>query len=468
MKDNFWDSDYEEYRARKKAREFEQRLKDQGNLFLDLMQIDEIYNYYLLSNELVKAQELVTLAIQTYPSNADLYYKQARLDFEYGRYYHAVANIDTALEFSPGMAEYVLFKSDVLARLDKYAEAISLLENLLARCAGSEEIYLQMGNVAQICSFPEESEKFYRQALSIKPGYEEALFELAFLLESEDKSEAGILLYESFLDNYPYSAEVWLNLANLYRKTGNYEKALEACDFATIVKEDFTLAWFNRGQILADLGKFTQALQSFLQADSISPGDIHTLYRIAECYEQTHHFREAYRYFLRVSKHDPYYIDAWMGMGYCMEKLEKYREAIHFYEKACKLDEENSHICFCLAICEYKLEERYKAFNYLQKALRLAPQEILLWQDWAQLLYRDGNFAGAVVYLEEGIKQNPLSAELYYQCAAYCYESGKRKQGISLLKSALRLSYEGHYLLYQIDSSLAFEPEIQAVIASFR
>lgn len=468
MKDNFWDNDFEEHRARKKARDFERRLKDQESLFLDLLQVDEIYNYYLLSNELVKAQELVSMAIQTYPSSSDLYHKQARIDYEFGRYNQAIHYIDTALELSPGMTEYLMFKSDLLARLEKYQEAIALLSGLIHLHSSPEEIYLQMGNVAQICAYPEESENYYIQALEIRPDFEEALFELAFLLESEDKIEAGITLYESFLDSYPYSTEVWYNLALLYLKTGNYEMALDSCDYAVIVKEDYAIAWFTRGQILAELGRYPQALQSFLQADTILPRDIHTLYHIAECYEQTGLFREAFRYYFRVSKLDPYHNDAWMGMGYCTEKQHKYLEATHYYQKAYKLDEENSHICLCLAICEYKLEQRYQAYQYLQKAIRLAPQEIFLWQDWAEMLYKDGNYLGAITYLEEGISRNPYSAELHYQCAAYCYDSGKRKKGIAMLQVALQLDFEGHYLLFQINPSLKFEPELMDVITDFR
>ena len=80
------------------------------------------------------------------------------------------------------LKDYVLFKSDLLAQLERYEEALSTLQDLMAFTDKREEVYLHMGNVAQVCGQAEDSESFYQMALSINPEFKEAVYELGISL----------------------------------------------------------------------------------------------------------------------------------------------------------------------------------------------------------------------------------------------------------------------------------------------
>ncbi|MCB0840546.1 MAG: tetratricopeptide repeat protein, partial [Bacteroidetes bacterium] len=262
-------NDFEEQQASKKARQFEDQLRQKRYLFIDLIQVEEIFEYYWQKNELSKARDLIHFAIQTYPTTGDLYFKLARIDYELGKFEDSLENVDIALEQNPFDREYVLFKSDLQARLEDYEGALYSLQELMALTDNHEEIYLQMGNIAQICGYPIESESFYKMALSLNPYFEEALYELAFLFESEDNLEGAIQIYENFLDEFPYTEQIWYHLGVLHRKNNNYEKALEAFDYAILINDSLHLAYFNKGQVWVELGNYPEAIRAFLEANLI-------------------------------------------------------------------------------------------------------------------------------------------------------------------------------------------------------
>jgi tetratricopeptide (TPR) repeat protein len=352
--------------------------------------------------------------------------------------------------------------------MDRYDEAMALLEGLQYTFEPREEVLIQMGNVAQICGHVEDSERYYRQALTLVPAFEDALFELAFLLESEDRTDEALVLYETYLDERPYAAMVWHNLGLLYRKLGNYEKALEAFDFALAIVPEMAPAWFNRGELLMDQGRIAEAVQAFIETHAISSHDPMTQYRIAECFEALEMYRDAIRFYRKAAISDPDYLDAYVGIGFCLEKLEQFTEAIHYYQKAHRIDSENAEISLAIATCEYRLGNHHSAYLFLEQAIVLEPQDVNIWQDWAMLLFEHDNVSGAISFLEEGIKANPREAVLYYQCAAYCYLNQAFDQGATYLENALLLDVEARHILFQIVPAIRLFPGVEDLIQHYR
>ncbi|MDP5170623.1 MAG: tetratricopeptide repeat protein, partial [Bacteroidia bacterium] len=253
MEGSFGFHDYEEQHAKQSAREFERMLREDSYAFLDLVEVDQIYQYYLRSNDLKKAEQLIGYALQTHPSSADLYQKKAQIAVEKGAFEQALDFIDHARHLAPSEIEFLHFHADILAQVEDYEGAIQLLKDHILQADQPEEFLLQMGNIAQIARLVVESEKYYRDALELDPEFEDALYELAFLLESEDRTVEAIQLYHTYLDDYPYSSAVWYHLGNLLRKIGNYEMGLEAYEFVLAIDEDFGPAHFARGQVLMEL-----------------------------------------------------------------------------------------------------------------------------------------------------------------------------------------------------------------------
>lgn len=467
MAEAFGHNDSEDRNPRQIAREFEERFNNNEVFFMDLNRVSRIYNYYLEGQEWKRALALVSFALDTFSSNSHLYYQKAHVLFELGRLRESDAALDSALNLSPNNPEYISLKADVYARLGRYEDAIHMLRAGMVYVDKIEDVFLQMGNIAQICGRPLESEAYYKEALEIKPTFEEALIELSYLLEAEFRITEAQAICEDFLDENPYSHRLWFRLGTIFVKAQLFDQALDAIEYAIIIKDDYQEAYLKKAEILHEQEKWQQALQTYLSALYFLPNSTHILYQVGDCYENLESFQDAIKYYFRVTAQDADHIDAWLGLGFCLERSEKYLEAIHYYQKAHKLDGENADLCLAMAICEYKLGQRYNAYLYLEQAIQLEPSDIGIWKDWAQVLYDHKNPIGAVTYLEEGIKINPGEALLYYYCAAYCFDTGMVDKAITYLENGLILDPNQHSIVYELLPVLKNEPEITELVEQY-
>ncbi|MEO0640495.1 MAG: hypothetical protein AAFY70_12260, partial [Bacteroidota bacterium] len=130
MPDAFNHNDYENHRLKKIAEEFEDRLEKEELFFIDLVQVDELYQYYSTNGEWNRARGLIRFAIHTYPTNSGLYLKSAQIDFEQKKHEEALDGVEHALSLSPTSTDALFLQSEILSRLDRYEEAIASLARL--------------------------------------------------------------------------------------------------------------------------------------------------------------------------------------------------------------------------------------------------------------------------------------------------------------------------------------------------
>lgn len=219
MDGSFGFHDYEEHKARASAQEFERMVREDDFGFLDLFEIDQIYQYYLRTNNLSKAAQITGYALNTYPNHAELHHKHAQVLAEQGHFDRAIEHIELARGLAPAEREYLHVQADILSQAERYDQALKLLEEHLQEVPVPEELLLQMGNIAQIARQTQQSETYYREALALLPEFEDALFELAFLLEAQDRIGEAIQQYQFFLDQYPYNSAVWYQLGEYASKS---------------------------------------------------------------------------------------------------------------------------------------------------------------------------------------------------------------------------------------------------------
>ena len=97
MPDAFSHNDYEDHRIKKIAEDFEERMKREELFFIDLVQVDELFDYYAASGDWRKAEGMIAFAIQTYPTNSELYLKSARIGFEQGKFTQSLGHRERSL-----------------------------------------------------------------------------------------------------------------------------------------------------------------------------------------------------------------------------------------------------------------------------------------------------------------------------------------------------------------------------------
>jgi tetratricopeptide (TPR) repeat protein len=334
---------------------FEARLNQKEIAFIDLLTVKEIFHFYLRHEKLEEAERLLDYADNFHEGSCAMLRLRALLEMEKKNWEEALRQTEAALSCNPNDTELKFLQTELLAHLDRYDEAMGLLRELLAIDLEPKNVFLQMGNVAQLCGRDQQSEHYYRQALHHAPDFLDAVVELAFLLQSVDRHQDAITVYDTYLSNYPYQSRAWYELGRLYGTLGMTRKAVEAFDFAIVIRSDYFLAHYYKGSSLHQDGQYLLALRAFLEANVCLSHDESTWYHIGLCAQQLGAYPLAIRYYQRLSQRETYQLEAWVGLGESLEASERFLEAVHYYRKAYRDDESCEETALRMARCEFKL-----------------------------------------------------------------------------------------------------------------
>jgi tetratricopeptide (TPR) repeat protein len=148
---------------------------------------------YDLNAALVQTTEAVRLA----PQSGVAHFYRGRILFDQGHVSEAKREFEAATQLNPRMAEPRYFLALVDRQEGKYDLAANLLEETVKLQPGNVMAWYMLGQ-----SYEQESEKAkalaaWRQAIAIDPKFSQALFALARVLRSTDRSES-----EQFMSRY--------------------------------------------------------------------------------------------------------------------------------------------------------------------------------------------------------------------------------------------------------------------------
>lgn len=107
------------------------------------------------------------------------------------------------------------------------------------------------------------------------------------------------------LDRDPYSYVDWFNTAKIHALKKDYDKAVDACDFALTAKEgDETILSF-KGYCLYDNENYAQAIEVFKELLDVIEDKSMIYELIAECFTKLEKNEDAIRYLDKALSYTP-------------------------------------------------------------------------------------------------------------------------------------------------------------------
>lgn len=123
--------------------------------------------------------------------------------------------------------------------------------------------------------------KMFEIAVSIKPDYAEAFFNLGVALHALDKKPHALECYKKALQSSPKYAEAHNNLGNLYKEFGLLDLSIESLEWAVAYKHDYAEAFNNLGAAYHDIGRVEDAIKSFERAIKINPNYTKAIFNLS-------------------------------------------------------------------------------------------------------------------------------------------------------------------------------------------
>ena len=145
-------------------------------------------------------------------------------------------------------------------------DAIKQIKILNKKYPNEPILFNMMGACYKEIDQLEGAAKMFDIAISLKPTYAEAHFNLGVVLQNLDHKDESIESYKKAIAISPNYSDAHNNLGNVYISIDQYEDGIKSFQWAIAYKHDFAEAYNNLGNAYNDSGNEKDAIVSFEKA----------------------------------------------------------------------------------------------------------------------------------------------------------------------------------------------------------
>jgi protein O-GlcNAc transferase len=213
------------------------------------------------------------------------------------------------------------------AAVKSYEQALSIKPDYV-------EAHYNLGVTLNDIGQMKAAAKSYEQVLSIKPDYADAHYNLGVTLQELGQMEAAVKSYEQALAIKPDYAEAHNNLGNTLKELAQPEAAVKSYEQALSIKPDYAEAHSNLGNTLKELGQIYAAVKSFEQALAIKPDYVEAHYNLGITFNDLGQLDAAVKSFEQALAIKPDYAEAHNNLGNTLKELGQLDAAVKSFEQA--------------------------------------------------------------------------------------------------------------------------------------
>ena len=419
------------------------RLKaGKSHLYIEEESFEKIIGYYQDKDDLKNALEASELAIEQFPSSADLLIKKADVLLSARHYQKALDILERAELFDKNNLNLYICKTDAYLALDREEEAIAVLNNGLERFEGDDKIEL-LFEMADIYDFYEDFEKVFdclKMVLEQEPNNEEALYKICFWTDFTGRNEEGIRLHQTIIDKFPYNHLAWFNLGAAYQGIKLYEKAIDAYQYAIAIDEKFDYAYRNIGDAYIRLRKYKEANEALFKVVELSKPEDVIYEAIGYCYDRQKNYSQARLYYRKALHLNAENSLLYYKIACTYFNDNNYSSCLKQLEHANKLNNRHPDFHLLMGECYLRMEKFIDAIEYFKTAVNLRPKNVPGWEALIRCLYYAEKYDDAYDHTDLALHYTDNKPIFLFYKSSVLFALRKNKAALLQLEQAMETS----------------------------
>ncbi len=265
-------------------------------------------------------------------------------------------------------------------------------------------VYDYYGN-SKALELREEALAAYEQAVKKAPHFYQAWYARGNVLSELGRYEDAVGSYDSAIQLFPYE-----------KVSQNYSDASQSNDRGTQRRlqsdlEFYATFWRYRGLMLANLKRYSEALESFDRAMQLHLDDSVNWDLRGVALQGLNRHAEALASFDKAIEFKPDYQYAWMHRGNALSALGKYEEAVASYDRAIQI-QHNFYQAWVKrgAVLSDFLKRHAEGIASLDRAIQIKPDDPYAWHRRGFALFGLKRHAEAIACFDKAIEINPNDA----------------------------------------------------------
>lgn len=367
--------------------------------YFDVYEMERIVEYYLSHGLTKDSLNALELGQKLHPSSSLLDTKRAKIYLSTGDTNKALRILTNLVEDSDTEVTYL--KIEALAKLERSQEAYELAEMLID--GENDDVDWLCVDVAML--FMAESEfnfalKVLKKGDTFNPENTDLLFDMAFCLEQTFKYSEAEEIYLRIIKIDSFLGEAWFNLGQIYFLQDDYEKAIEAYEYAMVINEKDTISLIQKAHSHFQLDQWSQALEDYLAYSETVTEKWQVWLFIGECYEKLENYAKSLYYYKLSYAEIPENYEALIGISICLLEMELFEESLEYIQKALKLSDELADAWVYLAEANVGLNKLKEALEAYHQAVSIDPNQPDTLLAMANIYMDFADFQTALKYYE--------------------------------------------------------------------
>lgn len=424
--------------VREAVQKFEKMRKNNESYFFDVIEFESIIDYYIESNNSLKAYEAAVLATRQHPNSVSIQLRKARVLLDKGRAVETLRILRKLENIEPGNHEIYIAKGTAMGILGDIAGARKMFDYALSLDSDEpENILFAIVSVLQNLNYYEQLIPYLKMLIEREPEFRAHIYDLAYAYEKTGDFEKSISFYLDYLETEPFSDSAWYNLGIIYNKLERADEAIEAYDFALAINNQNSFALFNKANILSNIERYSEAIPVYHEYLEIEPDSFEAMTYLAECYEKTDETVLARKYYHEAIEMAPEFADPWFGLGVIELNAGNPDDSLIYFRKAVRLDDENPEFWYLLGKAHFAKGERKAALRCFREALKIDAYYTEVWNDLGLIIIKENLALKAIPYLEHAYKVTGDIPGINFLLASFYLQTGSQEKALHNLSVAL-------------------------------
>lgn len=447
---------------------FESMLKTNKVFFFDSEEFEEIILHYLDMGKASLAKKALKLALEQHPKSTGLKLVQVEMLVYDDKLDQAEKLLNELYALEPTNEEIYIQKANIYSKRDNHEKAVELLNIALQHTDDFADVYNLIGMEYLFMDNLEMAKESFIKCLEEDTEDQAALYNVVYCFEFLDQNEQAIEYLNNYIDKNPYSEIAWHQSGRLHYGLKQYEEALRAFDYATLIDDEFLGAFMEKAKSLERLKRYEEAIEAYNRTIELDDPTSYALLRIGKCHEKMGNSALALKFYNKTVHEDPLLDKGWIAITDFYVRQQNFQKALFYVNKALNIDNENRLYWKRYAAINKEMNFFEEAEVGYRKAVELGDFQLDTWLFWVDILQFLGEFDNAVQTLLQASEYFTDEYEVEYRLAGLYYILGETDKGKFHLTNALRMNFENHIILEELYPAVWDKKSVQNMIAKYR
>ena len=429
---------------------FESMLKTNKVLFFDSEEFEDIILHYLDIGKPALAKKALKLALEQHPKSTGLKLVQVEMLVYDDKLDIAEKMLNELYAIEPTNEEIYIQKANICSKRNNHEKAVEYLKIALKYTDDLADVYNLIGMEYLFLDNLELAKENFTLCLEDDPEEQSSLYNVVYCFEFLDQNQEAIDYVTKYIDTNPYSEIAWHQLGRLNYGLKQYEAALVAFDYATLIDDEFLGAYMEKAKALERLKRYEEAIENYNETIKLDDPTSYALLRIGKCYEKIGNEIEAIKFYNQTVHEDPLLDKGWIAITDFYFRKKNFQKALYYANKAIQIDGENKLYWKRFATINKALNLFEEAEYGYRKAVEFGDYQLDTWLFWTDILQFLGEFEACTETLLLACEHFPEEFEIEYRLAGLCFMLNENEKGIFHLSNGLRQNFKKRNIIEKL------------------